>query len=185
MSKTFTAKNLAYCGIFVALLSVSGIFTIPLTNGALSLQVAVVFILACILERRLAVLTVIAYLILGLVGLPVFAKGGGFGYVLQPTFGFLASFVFGAFALSTIYQSSKFSKKVVAYVVGIIVTLFIVYTLGTTYMYFLFKLTTDNPFSFAKIISFAVTPYILVDIGKAVIAYFIIIALEKALRINQ
>ena len=66
MSKTFTTRNLAYGGIFVALLCVSGVFNIPITNGAISLQIAVVFILGCILERKLAVLTIVAYLILGL-----------------------------------------------------------------------------------------------------------------------
>lgn len=185
MSKTFSAKNLAYCGIFVAFLCVSGIFNIPITNGAISMQVAVVFILACILERKLAVLTVIAYLILGLVGLPVFAKGGGLGYVFQPTFGFLASFVIGAFTLSSIYKSSIFKRKIVAYIVGIIATLLIVYAVGSTYMYFIFNLTTDNQFNFAKIVSFAVAPYILIDIGKAVVAYFVVISLERALHLNQ
>lgn len=184
MSKTFSAKNLAYCGIFVAFLCISGMFNIPITNGAISLQLAVVIVLACVLETKLSVLTVAAYIILGLVGLPVFARGGGLGYVFQPTFGFIASFIFAAFALSIIYKSKIFKRKIVAYVAGIIISLLIVYAIGSTYMYFIFKLTTDNQFNFVKIISFAVTPYVLIDIGKAIIAYFVVVALEKALKSN-
>ncbi len=185
MSKTFSVRNLTYSGIFIALLCVSGVFNVPIANGAISLQLAVVFVLSCILDKKLAFLTVLAYIILGLAGLPVFAKGGGLGYILQPTFGFVISFIFSAFLLSLIYKSRIFKRKSIAYIVGVAVSLIVVYVLGSSYMYFVFKLTTENQFDFARIISFAVTPYLLPDIGKAIFAYFIVIALEKATLHNQ
>ncbi len=180
MSKTFTSKNLAYSGIFLALLCVSGVFSIQLTTINLSLQIAIIFILSCLLEKKLAALTVIAYLILGLIGLPVFSKGGGFGYVFQPSFGFLLGFVIGAYVLSAIYSSPAIKSKPLAYIIGIISSLFIVYILGSVYMYLLLNLYMGVEYTAAKTLSVAVIPFIPFDIAKAVLSYFIIIALEKA-----
>ena len=180
MSKTFTSKNLAYSGIFLALLCVTGMFSIQFTTINLSLQIAIIFILSCILERKLAALTVVAYLILGLVGLPVFSKGGGFGYVFQPSFGFLLGFIAGAFVLASTYSSKKIKSKLLAYVVGVFTSLFVVYVLGATYMYFLLNFYMDVDYSVIKTLSVAVIPFVPFDIGKSVLAYFIIIALEKA-----
>ena len=180
MSKTFTSKNLAYSGIFLALLCVSGVFSIQFTTINLSFQIAVIFILACLLEKKLASLTVVAYLILGLVGLPVFSKGGGIGYIFQPSFGFLLGFVAGAFVLSSIYASPKIKSKLAAYIFGIISSLLIVYILGSVYMYFILNLYMDIEYTAAKTLSVAVIPFIPFDIAKAVLSFFIIIALEKA-----
>ena len=180
MSKSFTSKNLAYSGVFLALLCITGVFSIQFTTINLSLQIAVIFILSCLMERKIAALTVAAYLILGLAGLPVFSKGGGFAYIFQPSFGFLLGFVIGAYVLSKIYSSSAIKSKLTAYIIGIISSLLIVYILGSVYMYLLLNLYMDIDYSVAKTLSAAVIPFIPFDIGKAILSYFIIIALEKA-----
>jgi biotin transport system substrate-specific component len=41
-------------------------------------------------------MAVLVYILLGLLGIPVFAEGGGPGYILQPTFGYLVAFVLQA-----------------------------------------------------------------------------------------
>jgi biotin transport system substrate-specific component len=56
-------------------------------------QVGAVLLVGCLGGRNAAALSQIAYLLLGLVWLPVFAKGGGIGYLQEPTFGYLLGFV--------------------------------------------------------------------------------------------
>lgn len=58
----------------------------------ISLQIFVAVLAGLFLGRRLGFLSVLAYLVLGLAGLPVFAHGGGLGYLMKPTFGFLLGF---------------------------------------------------------------------------------------------
>ena len=79
-----------------------------MTAIELSLQTAVVVVLACVLDKKLAFLTVLAYIILGLAGVPVFSQGGGIAYVFKPSFGFLLGFAAGAYALSSIYARNNF-----------------------------------------------------------------------------
>ena len=182
MSKTFTTKNLAYSGIFVALLCVSGILSvpIPLTTIELSLQTAVVVVLACVLDKKLAPLTVLAYIILGLIGLPVFSTGGGFSYVLKPSFGFLLGFVIGSFVLSTMYSSLKIKSKLTAFIVNSLVFTLIVYICGVAYMYFIINFYMQSSMSISKAIAVGTLPFIGWDLAKCALAYIVIIALEKA-----
>ncbi len=55
-----------------------------------------------LLGPKLAALSVIVYLCIGLIGVPVFAAGGGPAYILRPGFGFLLGFVLAAFLIGYI-----------------------------------------------------------------------------------
>lgn len=87
---------LALCGLFTALMAVGAFIHIMVPLGiwqvTISLQIFVAVLAGLFLGRRLGFLSVLAYLVLGLAGLPVFAHGGGLGYLMKPTFGFLLGF---------------------------------------------------------------------------------------------
>ena len=76
------------------LLAISAKFQVPLWPVPGTLQTLVLMVLGATLGWRLAGLTVVAYWIEGLAGLPVFAAGGGAAYFfLSPTAGFLWGFL--------------------------------------------------------------------------------------------
>lgn len=91
-----THTPLALCGLFTALMAVGALIHIMVPLGiwqvTISLQIFVAVLAGLFLGRRLGFLSVLAYLVLGLAGLPVFAHGGGLGYLMKPTFGFLLGF---------------------------------------------------------------------------------------------
>jgi biotin transport system substrate-specific component len=72
--------------------------TIPLHFLGVSYQTGAVMLVACLGGKNAATISQIAYLVLGLglADLPVFSQGGGFGYIRQPSFGYLLGFVPGA-----------------------------------------------------------------------------------------
>ena len=74
---------LALCGLFTALMAVGAFIHIMVPLGiwqvTISLQIFVAVLAGLFLGRRLGFLSVLAYLVLGLAGLPVFAHGGGTG----------------------------------------------------------------------------------------------------------
>lgn len=70
-----------------------GIHAYPL---GVRLQVGAVLLVGCMGGPQAAVLSQLAYLLLGLAGLPVFEGGGGPGYVTEPSFGYLLGFSLGA-----------------------------------------------------------------------------------------
>jgi len=89
-------KKLALIGLFVALMAVSAHLRIDLGFMPLTFQTGVAALAAMLLTPRQAFTAMAAYLALGLAGAPVFAMGGGIGYALSPTFGYLLGFLFGA-----------------------------------------------------------------------------------------
>ncbi|HEY9843064.1 MAG TPA: biotin transporter BioY [Candidatus Obscuribacterales bacterium] len=56
-----------------------------------NLQIPMVFLMLVVLDGALASLTLGAYLLLGLCAFPIFFYGGGWAYLHQPTFGYLAA----------------------------------------------------------------------------------------------
>ena len=59
-------------------------------------QIGAVLFVGCVGGRNAAVISQVAYLLLGLAGFPFFVQGGGLGYVQQPMFGYLLGFLPGA-----------------------------------------------------------------------------------------
>lgn len=84
------------CALFIALITVGTFIRIPVGNDVYTLQFLFTLLAGLMLGARLGAVAVIAYILLGLLGVPVFAAGGGPGYVLQPTFGYLLGFALQA-----------------------------------------------------------------------------------------
>jgi len=102
------AKNLALCGLFAAL-TAAGAFikiTIPLQPYPMHITMQWFFVLRAglLLEPRLASMSICTYLAVGLLGIPVFAAGGGPAYLIRPTFGFLLGFAMAAWVMAWLCQ---------------------------------------------------------------------------------
>ena len=83
--KVSAAQELAKCAIFVVLMTVAAYIKIPFWPVPLSFQTV-----------KYGALSMLCYLMLGLVGVPVFTKGGGYWYVMELTFGYILGFVAAA-----------------------------------------------------------------------------------------
>ena len=119
--------------MFASLTAVGAFIKIPIPYLPITLQVFFVFLAGILLGPRLGALSQIVYLTLGLVGLPIFAEGGGLGYVFHPSFGFIIGFVFVSFFtgyfLAT-HEKLSFTRILVVCIIGVI----ILYIIGVPYM---------------------------------------------------
>jgi biotin transport system substrate-specific component len=93
------ATNLATVVVGSLLLWASAKISVPVTPIPVSLQTFAVAALAAGFGWRVAVSTVLLYILEGLAGLPVFAYGGGIQYLMSPSFGFILGFVPMAFII--------------------------------------------------------------------------------------
>lgn len=82
--------------LFTALITVGAYIRVPVPVCPFTLQFLFTTLAGILLGARRGAASVLLYLALGLLGVPVFTGGGGIGYVLQPTFGYLIGFVLGA-----------------------------------------------------------------------------------------
>lgn len=82
-------RNLILTGLFAALTAVGAFLRIPTPISSFTLQTFFTCLSGVLLGAKCGALSQAVYVLLGLVGLPVFTAGGGLSYILQPTFGFL------------------------------------------------------------------------------------------------
>ncbi|MBP3925976.1 MAG: biotin transporter BioY [Clostridium sp.] len=135
-----SAKDLTLCGFFAALVSVGAFLKIEIPIQPypmhFTLQWFFVLIAGLLLGKRRAAMSVCVYLIIGLVGVPVFASGGGPAYLFRPTFGFLLGFALAAFLMGMMMdrkQKSSIPWMMVTSIVGLIAY----YGMGMLYFYFI------------------------------------------------
>jgi len=95
--QTRNLRELVLSSLFVALIAIGAIIRIPLGSTVYTLQFLATLLAGALLGGRLGALAVLTYTVMGLVGLPVFASGGGPSYILQPTFGYLVAFMLQAY----------------------------------------------------------------------------------------
>jgi len=125
-------KPLVFAALFAALTAAVAPFKIPLgfTPVPITLQTLVVLMSGAMLGPYYGALAMILYVVVGVLGLPVFAGGGsGIGAVLGPTGGYLISYFIAAYAIGKIVQMRK-KPAFLDYVVAMVAGTIIIYVLG-------------------------------------------------------
>ena len=131
------------CAMFVALIAVGAFITIQIPIIPLSLQDMFVLLAAVLLGPKWGCLSVCIYLVMGLAGIPVFTQGGGIGYFLKPTFGYLLGYIPGSYLvgyLTARYPKPSFKQILFPCFAGIAV----IYFFGTVYLFFLNRFYLGN-----------------------------------------
>lgn len=98
-------KDITMMGLMTSLIAMGAFIKIPFLIVPITLQTLFVFLSALILDKKQAFLSTLIYLIIGLIGVPIFAKGGGFNYIFEPSFGYLIGFLFSAYFISSMKNS--------------------------------------------------------------------------------
>ena len=148
----FRALDLTLVGMFVALMAIGANITsfapfMQVGGVPITLQTFFAVLAGAVLGSRLGSIALIVYALVGLVGVPVFAKfGAGPSTVLSPTFGFIVSYIFTAYITGKMVERKKsVSTFVTASLVGMAVN----YVFGTNWMYFAYKLWAQAPEGFS------------------------------------
>lgn len=111
-------RKLVYTALFAALTAVGAFLRIPMVYSSVTLQYLFTAMAGLLLGRRWGALSQAVYVLLGLVGLPIFTMGGGFGYVFQPTFGFLLGLIPAAWVVGAVTGESLDPKRMGTGVAG-------------------------------------------------------------------
>ena len=141
MNKT---TNLILCSLFTALIAVGACIKIPVPVVPFTLQFLFTTLAGLLLGSKKGAISVVAYMILGLAGLPIFSEGGGFWYVIKPSFGYIIGFCIGTYVTGLIAERMK-EKTVPRYMLANFVGLLIVYAVGMIYYYKICNYVIDRP----------------------------------------
>lgn len=147
--KSNRTLKLILCSLFAALIAIGALIQIPVPYmDYFTLQFLFVLFAGILLGPGLGAAAVIGYIAMGLIGLPVFAAGGGIGYVLRPSFGFLLGFAGAAFVTGWILSRIRI-KKSWHYFAAVLCGFCVTYAIGLVYKYLIlnFYLGQATPWS--------------------------------------
>lgn len=166
-------KSISICAMMTALLVICSWISIPSTIP-FTLQTFAVFLIISLLDLKEATLTILAYLLLGCIGLPVFAGfGSGISSLVGPTGGFLISFILMPavnFLLSKLFKNDKLKF------IPLIITNIFCYICGC--IMFIIVLGMSGISGIISALTLCVIPYIIPDLIKLGLAYIISLRLK-------
>lgn len=131
MKRKRFAADCAQCAVFAALMCVSAYISIPFQPVPLTFQTVISVCAGLLLGWRKGIAAMSAYVFMGLVGIPVFAAGGGLAYVLKPSFGYIIGFIAAAGTGGAIAQKTSLKSR--RYVIAAICAFAANYIIGIPY----------------------------------------------------
>lgn len=141
--KNLKINDIVICGLFVALIAIGAFIKVPVPFIPFTLQTLFTTLAGLFLGGKKGFLCVCIYMLLGLMGLPIFASGGGPGYIFQPSFGYIIGFAVGALVTGNIAHKKpnpSYRRLLGACFAG----LAMVYILGMIYYYMISNLYLGN-----------------------------------------
>ena len=159
--------DLVYIGIFAALITVCSWISINLVVP-FTLQTFAIFLAVYLLGGRRGTVSVLVYILLGAVGLPVFSGfSGGIGRLLGTTGGYIIGFLFSALVMWAF--ETFFGKNFRTYAISMVVGLIVCYAFGTAW--YMIVYTRDSGITgIMVVLGKCVFPFIIPDLIKISLA---------------
>lgn len=166
-----STRNLILIPLFTAMTIIGAFIKIPVGAIPINLEFLFVSLSGVLLGPIYGAISQLLFIILGLIGLPVFTSGGGLSYIFTPTFGYLIGFVIAAFVIGKMVHNKKpsFIRILLSCVLGLIIT----YLLGTAYLYLILNYVSGKPVTLLQSIKIGVLMFIPGDLAKCVLTAFL------------
>lgn len=152
-------------------------FNIPISPVPISLGSLAVYFVISVLGMKLGTLSVIIYILLGLVGLPVFGGfTGGPGTLFGPTGGYIIGYIF--MALICGFFVDKFGSNILFHILGMVLGTIVLYFFGTVWLAY------QASYTFWQALAAGVLPYIPLDSVKLALGLLVGRQLRSRLRMS-
>ncbi len=166
--------DLAYIGMFIALMAICSWISVPMVVP-FTMQTFAVFAMVLMLGTKRAFITVLTYILLGLLGVPVYSNfGAGAGVLFGNTGGYMIGFLFLVPVTGMLID--KFGKKLWIKTVAMLLGLLVCYGFGTVWFIYIYG-RANGEIGFVAALTMCVLPYVVPDLVKIALA----IVLERRL----
>lgn len=174
-------RNLAYIALFAVLMAVCSWISIP-TMIPFTLQTFAVFLAVGVLGGKRGTLAVLVYILLGAVGVPVFAGfQGGLGILLGNTGGYIIGFLFTALVMWL--MEALLGRKLWVLAVSMVLGLIVCYAFGTAWFMVVYA-RNSGAVGLGTALGWCVIPYIIPDLVKVALALLLSRKLRTILKLS-
>ena len=156
-------RTMTRVALFAALTAVGAFIRIPLGYSSITLQTFFTAMAGCVLGPWYGALSQLVYVALGLVGLPIFTQGGGIGYLVQPTCGFLIGLIPAAWVIGRIAGHKPEPKQIVP---ACLLGYGVLYAIGVPYMALILNTFLGKGMGFSAIMWAGMIPFLPGDMIK-------------------
>jgi biotin transport system substrate-specific component len=137
IKKDSRTHRLVLCALFAALLAALSQMAIPIGPVPVNLATFAVFCAGALLGAKYGCLSVLIWMAVGALGVPVFSLArGGFGVLLGPTGGYIIGYAGAALTIGAITEAFNKKAKIHLYAAAMLAGMFVCFTLGTAWFMF-------------------------------------------------
>lgn len=181
-TKKSVLTDMVYVAVFAAIISVLAQISIPLgIIVPFTLQTLGVFIASAMLGWKRGTLSVILYVLLGVIGLPVFAGfSGGVSVLFGATGGYIIGFIFTALAVG--FMTDKLGRKLWVLAVSMVIGLLLCYIFGTAWFIILYNMQ-GKVMDLITALGYCVFPFLIADGLKIIVAAVLVNRLDKIIKL--
>jgi len=169
ISMKLSLRDMLLIAIFAALTAVGAFIKIPTPIVPYTLQFLFCAYAGILLGSRQGLYSQALYILLGLIGIPVFVNGGGPAYILQPTFGYLLGFALCAYVIGKCMERFGAAVTFVKLLGAVLLGLFLIYLIGVPYLYLIVNLYLGKSMALSKALAVGFIPYIIPDMILSVL----------------
>lgn len=171
--------DMVYIAIGAALIAICSWISIP-TAVPFTLQTFAVFFVLLLLGGERGTIATLVYVLLGAVGVPVFAGfSGGIGILLGSTGGYIIGFLF--VGLIYILFEKFFKKNIVMKIVALVLGLAVCYAFGTAWFMHVY-IKNSGEVGLLTVLGWCVFPFIIPDLIKMALAVVVAKRIEPVIR---
>lgn len=172
--------GMTYIALITALTAVCSWITVPLGEVPFTMQTFAVFAALLLLGGKMGSASVVLYIIIGIAGVPVFSgMRGGLGVIAGPTGGYIVGFL----AICAVYLlfEKLLPNKPIIKLISLIIGIFVLYAFGTVWFATVYA---KGAAGFVYALTVCVVPYIIPDLIKLGLAFFVAKAVGPFLQIK-
>jgi len=170
-------RRMVYASMFGALTAAGSLITIPMQPVSITLQTLFTGLAGVLLGGYAGALSQVVYILLGVIGLPIFSGGkAGLGTLMGPTGGYLIGFIVAAYVIGKMVEAKK--EPGLAWLgLSLVIGNLVIYTLGVA------QLSLVAHLSIPKALLAGVVPFLVGDVLKLVAAALIGLKLRNQVKI--
>ena len=182
MNKKFRTIDLVFIALGAVFIAICSWISIP-TTVPFTMQTFAIFLVLAAIGGKRGTVAIILYILLGVVGIPVFSRfTSGIGVLLGSTGGYIVGFIFIGFIywLTVRILGKKLWVEILAMVIGLAVC----YSFGTVWFMIVYA-GSNGPVGIAMVLSWCVIPFIIPDLIKLGLALTLARRLSRSLSVLE